>query len=175
MVQFWFFVTHVFLILMLAVWIFNTWLLPESPYLWDLVCAPWGSEASWCETFSLPVISTTSKDEDIQGTCQETAHKYRLLLHMQTHYRLVPQYRFHFRSSFIFFCFQNSFQCAMWQLCVCVRFFWKSINRLRARLVISKYGYLERGWLQAVLLNPTGRVWGLQDTHAAHHRRTTLN
>lgn len=175
MVQFWSFVTHVFLILMLAVWIFNTQLLPESPYLWDSVCAPWGSEASWCETFSLPVISTTSKDEDIQGTCQETAHKYCLLLHMKTHYSLVPQYRFHFGGSFIICCFQNSFQCAMWQLCACGRFFWKSRNRLWVRLVISKYGNLERGWLQAVLLNPTGKVWGLQDTHAADHRRTTLN
>lgn len=167
MVQFWSFATPVFFIL-------NTQLLPESPYLWHSVCAPWGREASWCETFSLPVISIRSKDEDIQGTCQEAAHKYCLLLHMKTHYSMVPQYCFHFRSSFIVFCFQNSFQCAMWKLCACGSFFWKSINRLWARLVISKYGYLERVWMQAVL-NPTGRVWGLQDTHAADHRQTMLN
>lgn len=48
--------------------------------------------------------------------------------------------------------------CYVAALCMWKIFFWKNINSLRARLVISKYMYLERGWLQTVLLNPTGRV-----------------
>lgn len=174
MVQFWSFVTHVFFILMLAVWIFNTQLLPKPPYLWHSVCAQWGTEA-----FMVWNIFYASHKHQILrwGYSKDRRQPINTAFCYSQKHIIVwsPSINFTLEAALSFAAFKSLFNVLCGSFVYVEDFFFKNINRLWARLVISKYGYLERGWLQAVLLNPTGRVWALQDTHAADHRQTTLN
>jgi len=177
MVQFWSPVTYVFLILKLAVWNFNMQILPESPYSWDSARTPQGSEASWRETFSLPAISTTSTDADVHGPCQEIARKYCLLLHtkntlqavlghavpLSLQKQLYPLFPFKTLSNVL----RSSSVCVEG----CLR---KAETDGERGLWSLRKGRSERGWQQSPA-EPSSRVRGSPDTHAADHRQTTLH